>query len=42
VAVYVDNLPRGRTALNANSVFGLTGIAMSKNIKTANQIVPFF
>jgi hypothetical protein len=40
--IIVDNLPKGRTVLNVNSVFGLTEIIVSKNIKIINKTVPIF
>ena len=40
--IIVDNLPKGRTVLNVNSVFGLTEIIVSKNIKIINKTVPVF
>ena len=40
--IIADNLPKGRTVLNVNSVFGLTEIIVSKNIKIINKTVPVF
>jgi hypothetical protein len=40
--IVVDNLPVGKTALNVNSIFGLTEIVISKNIRVINKIVPVF
>jgi hypothetical protein len=40
--IIVDNLPKGRTVINVNSVFGLTEIIVSKNIKIINKTVPIF
>jgi hypothetical protein len=40
--IIVDNLPKGRTILNVNSIFGLTEIIVSKNIKIINKTVPIF
>ncbi|MDR1238968.1 MAG: hypothetical protein LBK27_02545 [Treponema sp.] len=40
--IIVDNLPKGKTVLNVNSVFGLTEIIVSKNIKIINKIMPVF
>ncbi|MDR1216056.1 MAG: hypothetical protein LBK25_05175 [Treponema sp.] len=40
--IIVDNLPKGTTILNVNSVFGLTEIIVSKNIKIINKIAPIF
>jgi hypothetical protein len=40
--IIVDNLPKGRTILNVNSVFGLTEIIVSKNVKITNKTAPVF
>ncbi|MDR1095003.1 MAG: hypothetical protein LBL31_01295 [Spirochaetaceae bacterium] len=40
--IIVTNLPKGRTVINVNSVFGLTEIIVSKNIKIINKAVPVF
>lgn len=40
--IIVDNLPKGRTVLNVHSVFGLTEILVSKNIRICNKTVPVF
>jgi hypothetical protein len=40
--IMVDNLPKGRTIINVNSIFGLTEIVVSKNIKIVNKAVPIF
>jgi hypothetical protein len=40
--IIVDNLPKGRTALNVTSVFGLTEILVSKNIRIINKTTPIF
>ncbi|MDR1148622.1 MAG: hypothetical protein LBK66_08330 [Spirochaetaceae bacterium] len=40
--IIVDNLPKGRTVINVNSVFGLTEIIVSKNIKIINKSAPIF
>jgi hypothetical protein len=40
--IIIDNLPKGRTVLNVNSVFGLTEIIASKNIRIINKAVPIF
>ena len=40
--IIVDNLPKGKTVLNVHSVFGLTEIIVSKNIKIINKTVPVF
>lgn len=38
--IIVDNLPKGKTILKVNSIFGLTEIIVSKNIKIVNKTVP--
>jgi hypothetical protein len=40
--IIVDNLPKGRTVLNVKSVFGLTEIIVSKNVKITNKLAPIF
>ncbi|MDR1029990.1 MAG: hypothetical protein LBL76_03855 [Treponema sp.] len=40
--IIVDNLPKGKTVLQVNSIFGLTEIIVSKNIKIINKTVPIF
>jgi hypothetical protein len=40
--IIVDNLPKGKTILNVNSIFGLTEIIVSGNIKIINKAVPIF
>jgi hypothetical protein len=40
--IMVDNLPRGRTVLTVNSIFGLTEIIVPKNIKITNKVAPIF
>jgi hypothetical protein len=40
--IIVDNLPKGRTVINVNSIFGLTEILVSNNIKIINKTVPIF
>jgi hypothetical protein len=40
--IIVDNLPRGRTVLRVNSIFGLTEIIVSRNIKILNKTTPVF
>ncbi|MDR1218690.1 MAG: hypothetical protein LBK73_03660 [Treponema sp.] len=40
--IIVDNLPKGRTIINVSSVFGLTEIIVSKNIKIVNKTTPIF
>ena len=39
--IIVNNLPKGKTILNVNSIFGLTEILVSKNIKIINKATPF-
>jgi hypothetical protein len=38
--ITIDNLPKGKTVINVNSIFGLTEILVSKNIKIINTTVP--
>jgi len=40
--IMVDSLPPGRTVLHVNSIFGLTEIVVSKNIKITNRASPVF
>jgi hypothetical protein len=41
--IIVDDLPRGRTIVDVNSIFGLTEIIVSsKNIKITNRTAPIF
>jgi hypothetical protein len=40
--IIVDNLPKGRTVINVNSIFGLTEIIVSNNIKITNKTAPVF
>jgi hypothetical protein len=40
--IIVDKLPKGRTVINVNSVFGLTEIIVPNNIKITNEIAPIF
>jgi hypothetical protein len=40
--IIVDNLPKGKTILNVNSIFGLVEIIVSKNIKIINKTAPIF
>jgi hypothetical protein len=40
--IIVDNLPKGRTILGVNSVFGLVEIIVSKNIRIVNKTAPVF
>jgi hypothetical protein len=40
--IIIDNLPKGKTLINVNAIFGLTEIIVSKEIKIINKIVPVF
>jgi len=40
--ILVNNLPKGRTVLHVNSVFGLTEIVVAKNIRVINKTAPLF
>jgi hypothetical protein len=40
--VIVDNLPKGRTVLNVNSIFGLIEIIVPNNVKVVNKTNPIF
>ena len=40
--IIIDNLPKGKTVINVDSIFGLTEIVLPKNIKILNNIVPVF
>ena len=40
--IIVDNLPKGKTVLNINSIFGLTEVIVSKDIKVINKTKPIF
>jgi hypothetical protein len=40
--IMVDNLPKGRTVVNVNTIFGSTEIIVSKNIKITNKATPIF
>ncbi|MDR2535059.1 MAG: hypothetical protein LBD29_03395 [Treponema sp.] len=40
--IIVDNLPKGKTVIQVHSIFGLTEIVVSKNIKIINKAVPIF
>lgn len=40
--IIVDSLPKGKTVLNINSIFGLTEIVVSGKIKIVNKITPVF
>jgi len=40
--IIIDDLPRGKTVLNIESIFGLTEIVVSQKVKIINKIVPLF
>jgi hypothetical protein len=40
--IIVDKLPKGRTVINVNSIFGLTEIIVPNNIRITNKIAPIF
>jgi hypothetical protein len=40
--IIVDNLPKGRTILNVYSLFGLTEIIVSNDVKIVNKTIPLF
>ncbi|GHV17030.1 hypothetical protein FACS189493_3920 [Spirochaetia bacterium] len=40
--ITIDNLPKGKTVIDVNSIFGLTEILIPKNIKIINKTVPVF
>jgi hypothetical protein len=40
--IIVDNLPKGKTFINVNSIFGLTEIIVSRNIRIINKTTPIF
>jgi hypothetical protein len=40
--IIVDNLPKGRTVINVSSIFGLTEIIVSNNIKIINKTALIF
>ncbi|MFP3040766.1 hypothetical protein LQZ19_02985 [Treponema primitia] len=40
--IIVENIPKGRTVINVNAVFGLVEIIVSKDIKIINKTVPIF
>jgi len=40
--IIIDNLPKGKTVINVNSIFGLTEIVIPKSIKIINNIAPVF
>jgi hypothetical protein len=40
--ICVDNLPKGKTVLDVNAIFGLAEILVSENIRIINKAVPVF
>jgi hypothetical protein len=40
--VIVDDLPKGRTIIDVDSIFGLVEIVVSKDVKIINKTVPIF
>ncbi|MDR2651116.1 MAG: hypothetical protein LBC68_02200 [Prevotellaceae bacterium] len=40
--IILENLPKGRTILNVNSIFGLTEIIIKQDIKIVNKVTPIF
>jgi hypothetical protein len=40
--IIVDDLPRGRTILKVNSIFGLTEIIVRQDVKIVNKAIPVF
>ncbi|GHT62163.1 hypothetical protein FACS1894109_20990 [Spirochaetia bacterium] len=40
--IIIDNLPKGRTIIQVDSIFGLTEIVVSRNIKIVNKTIPVF
>jgi hypothetical protein len=40
--IILENLPKGKTVLNVNSIFGLTEIITTQDIKIINKAVPIF
>jgi hypothetical protein len=40
--IIVDALPKGRTVINVNSIFGLSEIIVPDNVKIINKAVPIF
>jgi hypothetical protein len=40
--IILENLPKGRTILNVNSIFGLTEIIIRQDIKIVNKAMPIF
>ena len=40
--IVVDRLPRGRTMMEVNSIFGLTEIIVPKGVRVTNAVTPIF
>jgi hypothetical protein len=40
--IIIDNLPKGKTEINVDSIFGLTEIVLPKNVKIINKVMPVF
>jgi hypothetical protein len=40
--IIIDNLPKGKTVIDVNSIFGLTEIVISKGVKIINKVAPIF
>jgi hypothetical protein len=40
--IILENLPKGRTVLNVNSIFGLTEVIITQDIKIINKAIPIF
>ena len=40
--IIVDNLPKGKTIIKVNSIFGLTEIVTSENVRIINNAAPIF
>ena len=40
--IIIDDLPKGKTVINVDSIFGLTEIVLSKNVKIINETMPVF
>jgi hypothetical protein len=40
--IILENMPKGRTVLNVNSIFGLTEIIITQDAKITNKAVPIF
>ncbi|MDR0388271.1 MAG: hypothetical protein LBH57_09580 [Treponema sp.] len=40
--IILENLPKGKTLLNVNSIFGLTEIIIGQDVRITNKAVPIF